>query len=261
MSPQHLLQPPAAAQLCHASHQCCRPVDMGYCSSNGRSDCPEVSAEENNEARMTEKIITVSAAEIISLPSCSYPILPKHLIFAQLLIFVSSLFAFPAAQFTCCCWDYPALQARRFLLLKQLRCCVCFEHAQDSINELLNVFCLTGLALCVCALTEAVKLEARKSCFVLSAYLTGSCQVKEQTVTLLCLACGYSWHTASTSASLCLDSASTCTEVWEQGLYLFVFSASVWDAGLFFEGRSQISKLVQAFCKEPLKWSCQWPLG
>lgn len=46
--------------------------------------------------------------EIIPLLSWSYTIPPsKHLIFAQLLIcvplFMSSLFTFPAAQFTCCC--------------------------------------------------------------------------------------------------------------------------------------------------------------
>lgn len=144
-------------------------------------------------AWMTEKIITVSASEIISLLSCSHPIPPKHLIFAQLLIcaplFMSSLFTFPAAQFTCCCWDYPARQAGRFLLLKQLLCSVCFEHSQDSTKELLNIFCLTAPTLYACALIEAVKLDACKSCFVLSVYLTGSCQVKEQTVTLLCLAC------------------------------------------------------------------------
>lgn len=86
-------------------------------------------------------------AEIIPLLSCSYTIPPKHLIFAQLLIcvplFMSSLFTFPAAQFTCCCWDYPARQASRFLLLKQLLCSVCFEYSQDSIKESLNIFCLT----------------------------------------------------------------------------------------------------------------------
>lgn len=50
--------------------------------------------------RMTEKIITVSDREIMSLLSCSYPMPLKHLIFAQLQIcaalFMSSLFT--------CCW-------------------------------------------------------------------------------------------------------------------------------------------------------------
>lgn len=82
-------------------------------------------------------------AGMIPLLSCGYTIPPKHLIFAQLLIcaplFMSSLFTFPAAQFTCCCWDY----AGRFLLLKQLLVPVCFEHSQDSIKESLNIFCLT----------------------------------------------------------------------------------------------------------------------
>lgn len=88
-------------------------------------------------------------AEIIPLLSWSYTIPLKHLIFAQLLIcaslFMSSLFTFPAAQFTCCCWDYPAHQASRFLLLKQLLCNVCSEHSQDSIKESLTIFCLTPL--------------------------------------------------------------------------------------------------------------------
>ncbi|TKS78440.1 Neurogenic locus notch -like protein 1 [Collichthys lucidus] len=61
--------------------------------------------------------------------------------------------------------------------------------SQVSIKESLNIFCLTPPTLYVCALIEAVKLRARKSCFVLSVYLTGRCQVKEQTVTLLCPAC------------------------------------------------------------------------
>lgn len=77
-------------------------------------------------------------AKIIPLLSCSYTIPPKHLIFAQLLIcaplFMSSLFTFLAAQFTCCCWDYPARQGSRFLLLKQLLRSVCFEHNQDFIK-------------------------------------------------------------------------------------------------------------------------------
>lgn len=99
-------------------------------------------------AWMTEHIETVSPTEIISLLSCGYSIPLKHLIFAQLLIcaplFMSSLFTFPAAQFTCCCWDYPAHQASKFLLLKQLLCSVCFEHSEDSMKDWSNIFCLTG---------------------------------------------------------------------------------------------------------------------
>lgn len=48
-----------------------------------------------------------------------------------------------------------------------------------------NIFCLTAPTLYVCALIEAVKPDACKSSFVLRVYLTGSCQVEEQTVTLL----------------------------------------------------------------------------
>lgn len=132
-------------------------------------------------------------AEIIPPLSLQLYDTSKHLIFAQLLIcallFKSSLFTFPADQFTCCCWAYPARRACRFLLLKQLLCSVCFEFRQDSIKESLNIFCLTLPTLCACALTEAVKPDACKSCFVLSVYLTCSCQVKEQTVTPLCPAC------------------------------------------------------------------------
>lgn len=113
----------------------------------------EVSAqEENNEGYWgrddgeDNKSIGLTA-EIIPLLCCSYTTPHTHLIFAQLLIcaplFMSSLFTFPPAQFTCCCWDYPARQACRFLLLKQLLCSVCFEHNQDSIKESLNIFCLT----------------------------------------------------------------------------------------------------------------------
>lgn len=83
-------------------------------------------------------------AEIAPLLSCSYIIPPKHLIFAQLLIcaclFMSSLFTF-----TCRCWDYLALQATRFLLLKQLLCSVCFEHRKDSIKKSLNILYLVHL--------------------------------------------------------------------------------------------------------------------
>ncbi len=93
-------------------------------------------------------------AEIIPLLSCSYTIAPKHLIFAQLLIcaplFMSSLFTFPAAQFTFCCWDYPARQACRFLLLKQLLCSVCFEY---RLHKRVVAYLLSYAAvLFVCAL-------------------------------------------------------------------------------------------------------------
>lgn len=117
----------------------------------------------------------------------------KHLIFALLLIcaslFMSSLFTFAAARFTCCCRDYPAGQDGRFLLLEQLLWPVCFEHSQDSIKDSLNIFCLTDPFGYVCVLIQAVKLDALKSCFVLCTYLTGSCKGKEQTVTILWLAC------------------------------------------------------------------------
>lgn len=70
--------------------------------------------------------------------SSFHPVPLKHLIFALLLIcaslFMSSLFTFAAARFTCCCRDYSAGRASRFLLLEQLLCPVCFEHSQGSIK-------------------------------------------------------------------------------------------------------------------------------
>lgn len=62
---------------------------------------------------------------------------------SDLCLFMSSLFTFVAARFTCCCRDYPASRASRFLLLEQLLCPVCFKHSQGSIKDSLNIFCLT----------------------------------------------------------------------------------------------------------------------
>lgn len=75
------------------------PVATGDCGSIRREDEPEVSAEQNNKGdsarddRKDNDSIGLTA-EIIPLLYCSYTIPPKHLIFAQLLIFAPSFHVF-----------------------------------------------------------------------------------------------------------------------------------------------------------------------
>lgn len=194
MSPQHLLQA-RAALLCISSvmQTCCHRLLWQQLKKR----CPRSERRREQwgllgrDDRKVNNSIGLTA-EIIPLLSCSYMIPLKHLIFAQLLIcaplFMSALFTFPAAQFTCCCWDYPTLQDSRFLLLKQLLCCLFWP--QSKLHKRVVEYLLSYLLiLYVWALAETVTFDSCKSHFVLSVYLTGSCQVKEQTVSILCPAC------------------------------------------------------------------------
>lgn len=148
MSPQHLLQARAAAPALScvpsvAATDLLPRATAGACEEEKWAQRRTMMAAGFRDDRGDSNSIVLTA-EIAPLLSCSYIIPPKHLIFAQLLIcaclFMSSLFTF-----TCRCWDYLALQATRFLLLKQLLCSVCFEHRKDSIKKSLNILYLVHL--------------------------------------------------------------------------------------------------------------------
>lgn len=151
MSPQHLLQARAAARPCYASLQCRGTCCHGLLRWQQKKRRAKKRAQRRTMgatgAGMTEKIITVSSLPrgIIPLLSCGYTIPPKHLIFAQLLICAPSFscllyLPFQQPRFTCCCRDYPARQASRFLLLKQLFALFVLNTA---IKESLNIFCVS----------------------------------------------------------------------------------------------------------------------